>query len=164
MPEVCAELSEDPLTADLDRLASWCPAVPDEGEAEQRVLAPTIGWGRTGSVQLRIRGRPGPASRGLEPCPSSVSVSGLASSSPEPTGDNHPVGAGSELGCDREKHPHGVALTRFSISASTGASAPPFRPTNTRTSGSVAPMGVQDRYKIGFVADQVHTGCRVWLG
>ena len=30
MPEVCAELSEDPLTADLDRLASWCPAVPDE--------------------------------------------------------------------------------------------------------------------------------------
>ncbi len=30
VPDACTELSEDPLTADLDRLASWCPAVPDE--------------------------------------------------------------------------------------------------------------------------------------
>jgi WD40 repeat protein len=30
VPDECTELSEDPLTADLDRLASWCPAVPDE--------------------------------------------------------------------------------------------------------------------------------------
>jgi WD40 repeat protein len=29
-PDACTELSDDPLTADLDRLASWCPAIPDE--------------------------------------------------------------------------------------------------------------------------------------
>jgi WD40 repeat protein len=29
-PEACADLSDDPLTADLDRVASWCPKIPDD--------------------------------------------------------------------------------------------------------------------------------------
>lgn len=29
-PETCSDLADDPLTADLDRLASWCPTAPDE--------------------------------------------------------------------------------------------------------------------------------------
>ena len=29
-PDACTDLSDDPLTADLDRIASWCPSVPAE--------------------------------------------------------------------------------------------------------------------------------------
>ena len=29
-PDACTELADDPLTADLDRIVSWCPMAPAE--------------------------------------------------------------------------------------------------------------------------------------